>query len=400
MPKTKSKAKKSDNLISKQVRLMPTPEQERNLYDWAHARRWAWNKYLGYRIRHYEQTGMKLTWQKMSRFIKFFRKHPKYDWVEKVPVVVLKQAFRDLDKAFENFFDGISKFPKFKSRDKDTLRFSGRAESTYIEDGYVRLYEKSLKMGHTKTKTKAYGGKLHNVTVKFDGKYWYMSYAHAHENQVRSTNGLSIGVDVGLKTLMVLSNGDKVKNINKSKKVKKLERRRKILERRCSRKWDHHKVDTGRKNKKGQPIYRFNHTKNTDKLTKKINRIYRKLRNIRQNHIHTATKAIIDMAPSKIVIEDIKVQNMTKNKKLAKHISNAKWFEIRRQLTYKAKMYLGVDVTVADRWFASTQTCSCCGARKIKSDKLSLADRTYTCECGNVIDRDLNAAINLANYTA
>lgn len=123
--------------------------------------------------------------------------------------------------------------------------------------------------------------------------------------------------------------------------------------------------------------------------------MYRKLTNIRNNYIHQVTTEIVKTKPSKIVLEDLNIKGLMKNKHLAKSITDSKWYEFRKQILYKAELY-GIEVILADRFYPSSKTCSCCG--NYKKD-LKLKDRTYACsECGSVIDRDTNAAINLANY--
>ena len=206
------------------------------------------------------------------------------------------------------------------------------------------------------------------------------------KNQVTKHTNEVIGIDLGIKTLATCSNGKSYKNINKSSKVKKLEKHLKRKQRQLSRKYE--------MNKHGK---KFIKTKNIIKLEKEIKLLYRKLKNIRNNHIHTMTKEIVEQLPQEIVIEDLKVNNLRKNKHLSKHISKANWYEIRRQLTYKCENR-GILLTIADTYYPSSQTCSNCSHRLTKQDKLSLSQRTYKCSCGANIDRDYNASINLKNY--
>ena len=144
-------------------------------------------------------------------------------------------------------------------------------------------------------------------------------------------------------------------------------------------------------NKDGE---KFIKTNNIIKLEKRLKLIDRKLTNIRDNHIHQATNKIVKMLPYRVVIEDLNIQGMMKNKYLSKAIQEQKLYEFRRQLTYKTE-FMGIELVIADRWFPSSKTCSSCDT--IKKD-LKLSDRTFKCECGLVIDRDKNASINLSNY--
>lgn len=174
------------------------------------------------------------------------------------------------------------------------------------------------------------------------------------------------------------------KNINKSRTIKKLEKRLKRLQRQVSRKYE--------MNKQGN---KFVKTKNIIKLEHQIKLIHLRLSNIRNNHLHQATNKIVKTKPSRIVIEDLNVSGMMKNRHLSKAIQQQKLYEFRRQLEYKTKKY-GIELVLADRWYPSSKTCSGCGA--IKSD-LKLKDRVFKCDCcGLEIDRDLNASINLSRY--
>ena len=144
-------------------------------------------------------------------------------------------------------------------------------------------------------------------------------------------------------------------------------------------------------NKQGS---RFIKTSNIVKLERKIKLIHRKLTNIRQNHIHQATNMIIKMKPYRVVMEDLNISGMMKNKHLSKAISSQKFYEFIRQMKYKCE-FNNIEFIQADRFFPSSKTCSKCG--HVKKD-LKLSDRTYKCSCGLILDRDKNASINLANY--
>ena len=174
-----------------------------------------------------------------------------------------------------------------------------------------------------------------------------------------------------------------IKNINKTKRVKRLKKRLKRLQRQVSRKYE--------ANKQGN---KFVKTNNIIKLEKRIKLLHRKLSNIRNNHIHQATNKIIKLKPYRVVMEDLNVKGMMKNKHLSKAIQEQGFYEFIRQMKYKCE-FNGIQFIQADRYFPSSKLCSCCG--KIKHD-LKLKDRIYKCDCGNIIDRDLNASINLSNY--
>lgn len=195
---------------------------------------------------------------------------------------------------------------------------------------------------------------------------------------------LNMGVDLGIKKLAVCSN----KQVFKKPNVKKYNKRIRRLSRRASK---HYKNILKTKNKSNKIEYK---SKNLLKLESKIRKDYRRINNILTTNIHTITKTLIKENPKNIVIENLSVRNMMKNKYLSSKLMEAKFYEFRRQLEYKCKWY-GVDLIIADRWYPSSKICSCCSNKK---KILKLSERTYKCEkCGLIIDRDYNAALNLRN---
>ena len=188
-----------------------------------------------------------------------------------------------------------------------------------------------------------------------------------------------VGIDLGIKTLMVCSNGMNFKRVKMKKQNKKLKR----FQRRASRYYE-------RMMKAKSSIK----SKNLQKLETLILKQHQKISNIRINNIHQATTKLIKLNPSAIIIEDLNIKGMMKNKHLSKTVADCAFYEIRRQLEYKCK-WNNIKLIVADRWYPSSKICSCCGNKKTK---LSLSERTYICECcGTVIDRDYNASLNLKN---
>lgn len=225
--------------------------------------------------------------------------------------------------------------------------------------------------------------KYSNPRISNDNKYWYISVGIEISQVQEELTNESLGCDLGIKELAVCSNGKIYKNINKSLIVKKTEKKLKRLKRQVSRKYE--------KNKKGKEYVK---TKNIIKLEKKIQLIYRRLANIRNNHIHQTTTSIVKTKPYRVVIENLNVKGMMKNKHLSKAIQQQNFYKFRSQLEYKTKLR-GIELVIADRFYPSSRICSHCG--NIKKD-LSLNTRIYICECGLSIDRDLNASINLSKY--
>ena len=209
----------------------------------------------------------------------------------------------------------------------------------------------------------------------------------------------SVGIDLGVKELAVVSNQDAswtkfYKNINKSAKVRRLEKKLRRAQRKASRKLE---ANIKSRDKNHRPIWKrpLRKCRNIQRQNQAIRLLHKRLVDIRNNHLHQTTTEIVKTKPSRIVMEDLNVKGMMKNRHLAKAIAKQKFYEFKRQIRYKAEMY-GIKVVEADRFYASSKTCSHCGHVK---RELKLSDRTYVCPvCGAKLDRDLNAAVNLANY--
>lgn len=220
--------------------------------------------------------------------------------------------------------------------------------------------------------------------MSFNGRCWVLTFGLEIENEIQQLTNEVLGIDLGIKYLAVCSNGVVYKNINKDIAVKKLEKRLKRLQRKVSRKYE--------LNKKGGN--RYIKTNNIKKLEKDIKNIHRRLKNIRLNYLHQTTTSIVKTKPCKVVMEDLNITNMMKNKSIAKHISKLGLYEFIRQMKYKCE-WNDIEFIQVDRYYPSSKMCSKCG--NIKHD-LKLSDRIYTCECGLNIDRDFNASLNLMNY--
>lgn len=286
-----------------------------------------------------------------------------------------QHAIHNLERAFKNFFSGGGKYPKYKKKGvKDSFVAIENKETFRQSEFKIHI----PKIGKIKcSENLRFEGKVNNVVIKRIADIWFaiinieVPESATALKQNTGDNQAIVGVDLGIKLMMVLSDGAIYENPRALKKnLKKLKRQ----QRRLSRK------------QKG--------SKNRRKQQNRVARLHYRISNIRHNTIHCATTAIVNKF-DKIVIEDLNVAGMRKNRNLAQAVSDASFYEIRRQLEYKAK-WNGKEVVVADRFFASSKTCSCCGYKK---EKLSLSERVYNCDnCGFSIDRDLNAAKNLANY--
>jgi putative transposase len=311
----------------------------------------------------------------------------------------MKQAVKDANLALQRYFKGISGKPKFKSRHRSKISFYVNYESLVRKPNGFH----GEKIGFVKTAAPLpkipKGKKYANPHISFDGRYWYLSVGYEVQQEETELTGGSLGIDLGIKSLAIVSNEDATethfyKNINKSAEVRRLEKKLKREQRKASRKLESN-IKSHDKNRHPIWIRPLRECRNLDKQNKKIQLIHKRLTDIRNNHLHQTTSEIVKTKPSQIVMEDLNVKGMMKNKHLSEAIAKQKFYEFKRQIQYKAEMY-GIKVIEVDRFYASSKTCSHCG--NVKKD-LKLSDRIYVCPvCGAKLDRDLNAAINLANY--
>ena len=367
------------------IRLSPTKEQEELMFQSVGIARFAYNWGLSKWEEMYKE-GIKPSKAKIRKeFNNSIRKNDDFKWLYNVSGQITAQAFADLEDAYKNFFDGLAQRPKFKNKKKSKKSFYVRYDAIKFKNSRVNI-EKIGKVKYSSNYKIPKLDKYTNPRCHFDGKYWYLTFGFEHgESQASLNEDLSIGIDLGISHLAIVNHLDKpIKNINKSKEVRRLKKKLKRLQRQVSRKYE--------MNKKGS---KFVKTNNIIKLERQIKLVHRRLNNIRNNHIHQATSKIIKLNPYRVVMEDLNVSGMMKNKHLAEKIAEQKFYEFKRQMKYKCE-FNKIEFFEADRWYPSSKACSCC--KNIKKD-LKLSDRTYICnECGLVIDRDKNASINLGNY--
>mgnify|MGYP001023744806 CR=1 FL=1 len=380
-----------------------TDEQEQQMWKSVGVARWSYNYAITRDREHYlnyleDNTLSKTLTEGQIRKELTVLKNTTNPWLKEVGSNVIKQAVKDWNDARNRFFKGFGKAPKYKSRNTSKPSFYVNYESLRrVEGGFI-----GEKLGFIKTKEPLprlrKGTHYKNPRISFDGKYWYLSFSYEVPDISVELTDLVIGVDLGVKTLATLSTGEFIENINKSHRVKQLEKQLRREQRHLARQLQANTkgylttANGGRK-----PIYRrpLELCSNIQETKRKIKLIYRKLYSIRMNHLHQTTSYLVKQLPKGIVIEDLNIKGMMKNRHLAKSIQNAMFYEFRRQLEYKCLQY-GIYLVVADRFYPSSKTCSYCGC--IKS-KLNLNERTYKCDsCGLKKDRDLNAAENLAYY--
>lgn len=387
--------------IGKKILLKPTPEQENLFWKSAGTARWAYNYFLSENFNLYAEylknnkTGVRYkNGIEIQKYINNELKPTTHTWLKEVGSQVMKQGIINAEKAMQRWFKGISGKPRFKSKKKSKISFYvNYATLKKVQGGF-----KGEKIGFVKTAEELpkipQGKKYSNPYISYDGKHWFLSISYEIPQIACDLTDKSIGIDLGVKDLAICSNNKVYKNINKIKRVKQLKKKLKRAERKLSRKY--------LKNTKGytkdrKPIYSrpLYECKNINKQIGEIRCLYKKLTDIRTNYIHQTTTEIVKTKPLRVVMEDLNVRGMMKNKHLAKAIQEQCFYEFIRQMKYKCEKY-GIEFVQVDRFYPSSKKCSCCG--NIKKD-LKLSDRTYICsECGLVIDRDYNSSINLANY--
>ena len=375
------------------VMLIPNNKQKTKLLQYAYTARFAYNWALAREQENYKNGGKFLSDTDLRKEFTKMKHTQKYVWLNDISNNVTKQAIKDACDAYKKFFKGLTNFPKFKNRKKSTPSFYQDSVKIQFSETHVKVegFTKSKKKNKQKLNWIRLAErnriptdcKYYNPRIKFDGLNWWITVGVEYPDSVNIPNKEGIGIDLGIKDLAICSNNYKYQNINKSQKIKQLEKKKRRLQRSVSREY--------LKNKKGDSYCK---TSNIVKSEKKLLKVNHKLTNIRKNYLHQITSEIIKREPSFICIEDLNVKGMMKNKHLSKAIQQQGFYEFRRQIKYKSK-WNNITVIVADRFFPSSKLCSCCG--KIKKD-LKLSDRVYKCDCGNMIDRDYQASLNLKRY--
>ena len=374
--------------------LLPNNKQKTKLFQYANTARFAYNWALGREQENYKNGGKFISDGDLRKEFTQLKKTDEYKWLNDISNNVTKQSIKDACEAYRDFFKGYTKFPRFKSKKHSVPKFYQDNGKIQFTDTHVKVEGFAISKKKNKQKLNwirlAEHGRIPtenvkymNPRIKYDGINWYITVGIEYEDSTTLPSNEAIGIDLGIKDLAICSDGNTYKNINKTQRVKKLEKRKRRLQRSISRKYE--------KNKKGESYCK---TSNIIKREKELLKLNHRLTNIRQNYLHQTTSEIVKREPSFICIEDLNVKGMMKNRHLSKAIQQQCFGEFRRQIEYKSA-WNNISVIIADRFFPSSKLCSCCGA--IKKD-LKLSDRVYKCECGNVIDRDYQAALNLKKY--
>ena len=375
------------------VMLIPNNKQITKLFQYAGTARFAYNWALAREQENHENGGKFISDNDLRKEFTTLKHTDEYAWLNNVSNNVTKQAIKDACESYKRFFKGLSKFPKYKSKKKSKPSFFQDPIKIKFTDTHVKVEGFAISKKANKQKLNHIrlaehnriptDCKYYNPRITFDGINWWISVGIDTDECKNKLNKSGIGIDLGIKDLAICSDGNSYKNINKSQIVKKLERRKRRLQRSISRSYE--------KNKKKGKYCKTNNVIKKERLLLKVNH---RLSNIRNDYLHQTTTEIVNRKPRFICIEDLNVSGMMKNKHLSKAVQCQGFYEFHRQLEYKCKDK-GIQLIVADRFYPSSKLCSCCG--NIKKD-LKLSDRIYKCDCGNVIDRDFQAALNLKAY--
>lgn len=381
-------------LKSYKTEIDPTFEQKQIINRTIGVCRFIYNFYLAHNREMYESEKRFVSGMDFSKWLnnEFIPNNSEFRWIKDVSSKSVKQSIMNAERAFKNFFKGKSKFPKFKKKNKsDVKMYFVKTDAKVIIPcerhrikiptlGWVRLKEK----GYIPTNPNTHIIKSGTISYKA-GRYYVSVLVEQEEIAKLNLNDFGIGIDLGVKDFAICSNGKVYKNINKSSRIRKLEKKLKREQRSLSRKYESYKKQN--KNLKGVAI-----RQNIQKQKLKVQKLHQRLDNIRTDYVNKVISELVKTKPMWITIENLNVSGMMKNRHLSKAIVQQKLFEFRTKLFAKCNEY-GIELRVVDRFYPSSKTCHNCGC--IKPD-LKLSDRTYYCdECGYTEDRDFNASLNL-----
>ena len=370
------------------IELNLTNEQKIQVNKTIGTERFIYNEYIKYNQEQYELGNKFVSANDFSKYINnvYLPNNPDKKWIKDVSSKSVKQAMIYGEKAFKNFFKGLSAFPVFKKKAKNDLgAYFVKNNKTDFE-----FYRHKIKIPTLKfVRVKEYGYIPKNAIIKSGtitkiADRYFLSLVMEVDDIVKTENKniKGLGVDLGIKDTAICSNGMVFKNINKTKKVKKIKKKLKREQRKMSRSVEYSK------SKK----IKLKECKNFNKKKLKVQKLFYRLNCIRDDYNNKIVDEITRTKLKYITIEDLKVSNMMKNKHLSKAIQEQNFYAIRTKLVNKCKEK-NIELRLVDTFYPSSKTCSCCG--EIKKD-LKLNDRIYKCSsCGLEIDRDYNASINL-----
>jgi putative transposase len=376
------------------IKIFPKEEQKKMIHKSFGCTRFIYNWCIDRISNHYNETKKTLSSIELQKEIVILKKQIEYSWLNEVSANMLKQVTIDCSNAYKRWFklikqnNNIKGKPKYKSHKSkqncptrtDRMTFNGRY--VHLEKiGVVKLSKVKIDLDE----------KLMNARLSFDGIDYWLSFSVEYKDVQLEEKPKTepIGIDLGLKTLVYCSNG----NTYEKPRTKMIDKKIKHLQRRISKIYQP-MIDYCKETRtKFSTLKKSN---NLIKLEKELRKYQIRKTNILDSNIHRITSDLIKLNPERIVIEDLNVKGMMSNHKLARSVQSSKFYEVRKQLMYKCENN-NIELVVADRFYPSSKTCSSCG--KIKDD-LKLKDRVYRCpQCRTIIDRDLNAAINLSRIS-
>ncbi len=376
------------------VQLLPNNKQRTKLFQSAGTARFVYNWAIAYQRKNYESGGKFQSDSDLRKILTQLKQTDEFRWLNDYSNNTAKQAVKDACDAYRRFFKGLSAFPKFKSKKKSKPSF-------YVDTAKIKITETHVKFEKLSDSRKANRQKLNwvrlaehdripvgvsysNPRVTFDGLRWWLSVGVEYPESTELPNGEGVGIDIGVKNLAVCSDGSTYANINKTRAAKRLRKHLRRCQRKVSRKY--------LKNKKGGGYCKTNNIKKAEHQLLKLNR---RLTNIRHDWLHRVTSEITDRKPMFVVLEDLNVSGMMKNHYLAKAVQEQGFHEFYRQMEYKCR-WKNIEFITADRYYPSSKMCCVCGHTK---KDLKLSERIYICPlCGNTIDRDFQASVNLKRY--
>lgn len=366
----------------KVVRLFPTLEQEKMFRECIGYARFSYNYCKSYDDNYVKTHNTRLGKYELAKMLRELKHSGDFDWMKALPADIAKQAAYDFAQAKTNskrIYKNAG-HTSYKRKHDHKQSFFCDPYKTKIKSNKRVFISKigNVKVGRTLPKNV----KLRNPRVIYQYGKWYLSVSFDVEGIDKPIlTEETIGIDMGLKDLMILSDGVVYENINKKGKIKKLDKEKRRLESSLSRK----RVN-------GTKVQ----SKNFYKTRTKYYRVIKKLNDSRKDYRHQITRDVINKRPKRIVLEDLDIKDMLKDATKAKAISEAGWYTIREYLTYKA-YECDIEIVLAGRYFPSSQLCNCCGYKNNQVKDLNI--RTWVCpECGVEHDRDLNAALNLKGY--
>ena len=378
-------------LKSFKTEINPTEEQKVKIRKTIGTCRYIYNFYLAHNKELHDNGEKFMSGKSFSVWLnnEYLPQNPDKLWIKEVSSKSVKRSIENGCVAFTRFFKHQSAFPNFKRKGKSDVKMyfvknnpkdcqCERHRINIPSLGWVRMKEK----GYFPTTKDGYVIKSGHVSIKAD-RYYVSVLIEIPNNKIANNSNEGIGIDLGLKDFAIVSNGKTYKNINKSARLKKLEKQLIREQRSLSRKYENLK--------KGESTQRAN----IQKQKLKVQKLHHKIDNIRTDYINKTIAEIVKTKPSYITIEDLNVSGMMKNKHLSKAVASQKFYEFRTKLQAKCKES-GIELRVVDRWYPSSKTCHYCGA--IRKD-LKLSDRIFRCDCGYIEDRDFNAALNLRDAT-